>query len=79
LVAAIVPGYATAHSWYANSLLAQGKFEQAETELRRALDLDPSSVAISSGLAETYYYERQYERCLAQAAETRELHPAYEL
>ena len=76
---ALNPGYATAHSWYANSLLAQGKFEQTESELKRALDLDPLSVAISSSLAETYYYERQYDRCLAQAGEIRELYPAYEL
>jgi TolB-like protein/DNA-binding winged helix-turn-helix (wHTH) protein/Flp pilus assembly protein TadD len=76
---ALNPGYATAHSWYANSLLAQGKFAQAESELKRALDLDPLSVGISSGLAEVYYYERQYDRCLAQAGEIRELHPAYEL
>lgn len=74
---ALNPSYATAHQWYANSLLAQGKFEQAEGELKRALEIDPLSVSIANSLAETYYYGRQYDRCLAQAEKVRELYPAY--
>ncbi len=69
------PGYATAHHWYANSLLARGRFEQAEAELKRAQELDPLSLPIANSLGETYYYARQNDRCIAQAKAILELDP----
>ncbi len=69
------PGYATAHHWYANSLLARGRFEQAEAELQRAQELDPLSLPIANSLGETYYYARQNDRCIAQAKVMLELDP----
>jgi tetratricopeptide (TPR) repeat protein len=47
------PGYATGHHWYANHvLMPRGRFDEAERELRAALEIDPASatVAASRGL-----------------------------
>src|SRR6185503_12300460 len=38
---AIKPGYATAHQWYAEYLISQERFDEAEAEARRALEMDP--------------------------------------
>ncbi len=70
------PNYAIAHAWYAGTLLAQGKFAAAEAEYLRARDLDPLNTGFLNNLAETYYYWRQPDRCLAQAAKVLELEPA---
>lgn len=39
------PGYATAHQWYAETLMMLGRLRQAHTEIDRALALDPLSPA----------------------------------
>jgi hypothetical protein len=39
------PSYATAHQWYAETLLIMGRLEEARIEIDRALELDPLSVA----------------------------------
>jgi TolB-like protein/DNA-binding winged helix-turn-helix (wHTH) protein len=72
---AINPNYAIGHAWYANTLLAQGKYAEAEAEYLRARELDPLNAGFANNLAETYYYWRQPERCLAQAAQALEMEP----
>lgn len=75
---AVNPNYSTAHAWYANTLLAQGKFAEAEAEYFRAHELDPLNPGFLNNLAETYHYWRQSDRCLAQAAKALELNPGNE-
>lgn len=67
------PNYAIAHAWYANTLMVQGKFAEAETEYLRARELDPLHPGFLNNLAETYHYWRQSDRCLTQAAKALEL------
>lgn len=67
------PNYATAHAWYASSLLAQGRLAEAEGELLRAQELDPLSNYVANSLAELYFYWRRPDRCLAMAARMLEL------
>ena len=40
--------YATAHEWYGLFLAAMGRFVEAQAEERRAMDLDPLSMAIAA-------------------------------
>ena len=42
---ALNPGDASAHSWYAQYLIATGRGDEALAESRRAIELDPLSLA----------------------------------
>jgi serine/threonine protein kinase/Tol biopolymer transport system component/tetratricopeptide (TPR) repeat protein len=54
--------YGPAHQWYSNLLAAQGRFEEAINEVRRALEINPLSMMDRSMAGWTYYHARQYER-----------------
>jgi DNA-binding winged helix-turn-helix (wHTH) protein/TolB-like protein/Tfp pilus assembly protein PilF len=58
---ALNPGYGTAHHWAGLNLTALGKFAEADTELRKAQELDPLSPMISEGLAENFYYWHRFD------------------
>jgi TolB-like protein/DNA-binding winged helix-turn-helix (wHTH) protein/Tfp pilus assembly protein PilF len=60
------PGYATAHHWYAYDLLALGRPGEAFKEIRRALELDPLSLAIITDVGEILYYQRRYNQAIEQ-------------
>ncbi len=63
---ALNPHYASAHHWYAWFLMWQGRFEEARSSLRRARTLDPGSLTINTVMGLPDYYERQYDRAIAQ-------------
>ena len=48
------PNYATAHFWYGELLQITGQFDEAVEEIKIALDLDPISLIIKSGLGWAY-------------------------
>lgn len=73
------PGYSTAHQWYANLLNAQGRFAEAEREMRIAQELDPLSLIANSALGWVLYYAGEHERALAQLASVVELDPEFEI
>jgi Tfp pilus assembly protein PilF len=56
------PSYATAHQWYAFSLAAQGRLDEALVESHTARELDPASVSVRRSLAHVYYYARRYDQ-----------------
>jgi eukaryotic-like serine/threonine-protein kinase len=58
------PGYATAHYWYSNYLLVFSRFDEAISEIRRAMELDPLSTTIAVGLGLTYNHARQYDQAI---------------
>ncbi len=70
--------YATAHHWYAASLLSPvGRSEEAREELLIAQALDPVSPIIARDLARVYYYMGNYEAALEQCDHTIELDPHF--
>jgi tetratricopeptide (TPR) repeat protein len=73
------PGYATAHSWYAQDLLAIGRFREGLEESKRAQQLDPFSLIINAGLAHRLYWARQYDQAIEQSQKTIELDPNFAL
>ncbi len=74
------PGSSTAHYSYGNHFLAPvGRVEEAEREIRTALDLDPLSRTFSQGLCQILYYTRRYEEAAVQARHTLELEEDYPL
>ena len=66
-------GYATAHQWYSILLQTEERFDEAKSEIDRALECDPVSLPINSDMAEFYFYTRQYDETLEQTAKTLEM------
>lgn len=56
------PGYATAHHWYATLLAIEGRTQEAEAEMKRALEIDPLSHNFLADLGQIYYFQRDYEK-----------------
>jgi serine/threonine protein kinase/tetratricopeptide (TPR) repeat protein len=60
------PNYAFAHHWYAQLLSWLRRTHECLAESRRAHELDPLSLPISTGLAHNLYSARQYDQAAAQ-------------
>jgi eukaryotic-like serine/threonine-protein kinase len=58
------PGYATAHHWFGEYLVAMSRFDEAITELQTAKSLDPLSSAISGSLADAFYMARRPDEAI---------------
>jgi TolB-like protein/DNA-binding winged helix-turn-helix (wHTH) protein/Tfp pilus assembly protein PilF len=71
------PNYATAHHWYAEHLMWQGRFDEALRESERARQLDPLSLIIAADKGAILYYSRQYDGAIEQFRAVRELDPDF--
>ena len=67
------PGYMLARDLYSLCLLAQGRFEEAVVEARRASGLDPLSGYINATLGLALYYSRRYDEAGEQLLKGAEL------
>ncbi|MBD0370222.1 MAG: protein kinase [Pyrinomonadaceae bacterium] len=56
---------ATAHNWYAFTLMQEARFDEAFREVHRALALDPVSPLTYMSLAWGYYHSRRLDEALA--------------
>ncbi len=72
---ALKPNYATAHQWLAFLLSAEGRHDEALSEMRRAEQLEPRSAVISTGVANVLLYARRYDEAIQQAKRALELDP----
>jgi serine/threonine-protein kinase len=73
---ALNPNYATAHHWLGNGLLEEiGDFDRSIAEMKRALELDPLSIAINVDLGYSYYFAGRYQEGIAQIRKTLDLDP----
>lgn len=73
------PDYSKAHQWYANLLVAAGRFDEAEREMRIASQLDPLSLIANAALGWVQYHAGRTDDALAQFRLTQELDPGFEL
>jgi serine/threonine protein kinase/TolB-like protein/Tfp pilus assembly protein PilF len=73
------PNYATAHHWYALGLVSQERFDEAFLEIKRAQELDPLSLNISTAVGTCFYFARQYDRAVEQYRKTVEMDPNFAL
>ncbi len=69
--------YPPAHHFYADYLKAMGRLDEALTEIRRAQELDPLSLAINTGVGHVLYLSRQYDQAIEQYRKTLELDPSF--
>ena len=72
------PNYAIAHQQYGNTLLVPlGRFDDGIAEGKRAVELDPLSLAINSDMAVNYHFAGRYDEAIAQLRKTLEMDPGY--
>jgi TolB-like protein/DNA-binding winged helix-turn-helix (wHTH) protein/Tfp pilus assembly protein PilF len=65
--------YAPAHQWYGGYLSSIGRFQEAEAEKKRALELEPFSLVINFELGLAFYFSRNYDQAIDQFQKTLEL------
>ncbi len=61
----INPNYATGHHWYGFHLVMEGRFDEANQQMRRARELDPLSPSILQALGWCYYHARRFDQSIA--------------
>lgn len=72
------PNDALAHFFYSNTFLSPaGRHDEAISELRTALQLDPLSAPMQSFLGQTLLWGRQYDAALAQYQQCARLFPGF--
>ncbi len=52
-----------AYGWF---LMSEGRFDEAATEMDKALQLDSSSLTVNIGRGRLYYFSRQYDQAIQQ-------------
>jgi TolB-like protein/Tfp pilus assembly protein PilF len=74
------PSYANAHLYYAGGYLTpMGRHEEAISEMKKALELDPLSPALSNYMGITYLLAGDYQKSAQQLQRTIDLDPTFPL
>ncbi len=71
--------YSEAHQWHAFYLLAVGRADEAEAEMKRAQELDPLSVSLSGNSALFLFFKHDFDRSVQRCLQTLEMEPTYNL
>ncbi len=73
------PSYSTGHQWYANHLVATGRFDEAERAMNLARETNPLSLIANGALGWVYYYSGRYEDAVRQCDLALEMDPDWDL
>jgi serine/threonine protein kinase/tetratricopeptide (TPR) repeat protein len=71
------PNYAMTHQWYAVTLSACGRYQEALASLANARELDPLSVPIRALTAWVHYHGRDYDLALRACRHALDLQPNF--
>ncbi len=71
------PNYVTAHHWYAEWLLFNGRTDEALKEISIAVELEPLSAAVLKDKGMMLYYSRKYDEAIDFAKKTLEMDPEF--
>lgn len=71
------PGYATAHHWFGEYLMARGRTDEAVAALRRAKDLDPLSLVMTVDAGRAYYFGRRFAEARAECQRALDVSPGF--
>lgn len=71
------PNYATGHHWYAECLMALGRFDQSLREIERARELEPLSLIINSDVGKMLLYAHRIDEAKNQLKETLNMDPNF--
>jgi serine/threonine protein kinase/Tfp pilus assembly protein PilF len=59
-------GHAPSRQWYAMFLASRGRFDDALAQMRRAMELDPLSLIIQSGIGRILHFAGRYDEAIVQ-------------
>lgn len=72
------PDYATAHQWYSILLaISGGRGSESETEMRRALELDPTSPAINADMGQILFFMEEYDKAIEYCNKALSMNPNF--
>jgi len=72
------PDYATARQWYAiHYLTAKGRLEEALKEMKRAQELEPTSLVMNTFMGATLYFAGRYDEAIERCRKTIEMDPNF--
>lgn len=71
------PNYATGHHWYAECLIALGRFDESLREIERARELEPLSLIINTDMGKMLLYARRADEAKKQLKETLNMDPNF--
>jgi DNA-binding winged helix-turn-helix (wHTH) protein/TolB-like protein len=71
------PNYETAHQWYAEYLAGMSRHAEALAEIRRAREINPTSLIINAVEAWVLYHAREYDQAIAQGQKVLEMDPNF--
>ena len=71
------PNYATANQWRAENLVVLNRFDEAVISMKRAKELDPLSLVISTKIGWAYYQARNYDEAIRLLQKTVEIDPSF--
>jgi len=74
---ALNPNYSTAHLWLALHLSATEKMDEALSEVRLGLELDPLARVINLNLARILHFARRFDEAIKQCRKTIDMYPDY--
>ncbi|HEV8169321.1 MAG TPA: tetratricopeptide repeat protein, partial [Pyrinomonadaceae bacterium] len=69
------PGNQVAHRWYAYSLSAMGRHDEAYAEIERARQISPQSAVIATAVANVLFLAGKFDEAVAQCKKALELDP----
>jgi len=70
---ALDPKYPRARQALAENLTMSGRFEEAVTESKRALELDPLALSLNAFMTMTYLFAREYDKAIEHGSRTVEM------
>ena len=73
------PGSSLAHTWYAVSLTAMGRSDEAIALIREAQQIDPLSLVVLHHAAWVHLHARRYDEAIIHCREALEMEPNYPL
>jgi serine/threonine-protein kinase len=71
------PGYATAHHWFGEYLMARGRTEEAVAALGRARALDPLSLVIAVDQGRAYYFGHRFAEARQECQRALDVSPDF--
>jgi eukaryotic-like serine/threonine-protein kinase len=74
---ALNPGHAPSRQWYAMYLASRARFDAAVAQMKQALELDPLSLIIQTGIGRILHFAGRYDEAIAQYEHVLQTDPGF--